>query len=86
MTKPILPLLSLILGCAFTGGLFSMPAPQAPAQPRATGNWKASGKNGAVAAGGQEAVDAGLEILKGGGSAADAAVAMMLAGEKGGHS
>src|SRR5262249_7576730 len=43
------------------------------------GAWKASGKNGAVAAGGKEAVDAGIEVLKKGGNAADAAVATILA-------
>src|SRR5437660_1503905 len=42
-------------------------------------HWKASGKEGAVAAGGQGAVDAGIEILKAGGNAADAAVATILA-------
>jgi gamma-glutamyltranspeptidase/glutathione hydrolase len=41
--------------------------------------WKASGSKGAVAAGGQGAVDAGLEILRAGGNAADAAVATILA-------
>jgi gamma-glutamyltranspeptidase/glutathione hydrolase len=43
------------------------------------GTWKASGKQGAVAAGGQGAVDAGLAILQRGGNAADAAVATILA-------
>ncbi len=54
---------------------------QSPAQPRAAdaGTWKAAGTHGAVAAGGQAAVDAGLAILKGGGNAADAAVATILA-------
>lgn len=49
------------------------------AQDAPTGTWKASGKRGAVCAGGQEAVDAGLTILKSGGNAADAAVATILA-------
>ena len=47
------------------------------AEPAAT--WKASGKNGAVAAGGAEAADAGLTLLKQGGNAADAAVATIFA-------
>src|SRR5262245_10967321 len=41
--------------------------------------WKGSGSKGAVSAGGQEAVDAGITVLKGGGNAADAAVATILA-------
>ncbi|HSQ57710.1 MAG TPA: gamma-glutamyltransferase [Gemmata sp.] len=49
----------------------------APAQ--AQGEWKASGKEGAVAAGGQGAVDAGIAMLKRGGNAADAAAATILA-------
>jgi gamma-glutamyltranspeptidase/glutathione hydrolase len=53
--------------------------PAALAQASKTGTWQASGKNGAVAAGGQEAVDAGIAILKSGGNAADAAVATILA-------
>lgn len=42
-------------------------------------NWQASGTQGAVVAGGQGAVDAGLAILKEGGNAADGAVATILA-------
>ena len=41
--------------------------------------WHAEGKGGAVAAGGKEAVAAGLSILKQGGNAADAASATLLA-------
>ena len=41
--------------------------------------WKASGTQGAVAAGGKGSVDAGIEILKAGGNAMDAAVATLLA-------
>ncbi len=56
------------------------PAPQrGRAQPSAPGTWSGAGKNGAVAAGGQGAVDAGMEILKAGGNAADAAAATILA-------
>src|SRR5207248_2360597 len=52
----------------------------APAQaPSPAGTWEASGKNGAVVAGGGGAVQAGLEILKGGGNATDAAAATILA-------
>ncbi|MHC4084194.1 MAG: gamma-glutamyltransferase, partial [Planctomycetota bacterium] len=41
--------------------------------------WHASGKAGAVAAGGKPAVAAGLSMLKQGGNAADAAAATLLA-------
>jgi len=41
--------------------------------------WKASGKGGAVAAGGKEAVAAGISILEQGGNAGDAAAATLLA-------
>jgi gamma-glutamyltranspeptidase/glutathione hydrolase len=43
------------------------------------GPWKAAGSNGAVAAGGLGAVDAGIGTLKAGGNAADAAAATLLA-------
>jgi len=42
-------------------------------------DWQASGTRGAVVAGGRGAAAAGLEILKAGGNAADAAVATILA-------
>src|SRR5438132_6566044 len=42
-------------------------------------SWQATGRNGAVAAGGQGAVDAGIEVLKSGGNAIDGAVATILA-------
>src|SRR5215813_11390395 len=48
-------------------------------QPPAAGTWQGVGSHGAVAAGGQEAVDAGLAILRSGGNAADAAAATILA-------
>lgn len=62
--------------------LFSVPAAaQTPPAGRqsAPGTWSAAGANGAVAAGGQGAVDAGMELLKAGGNAADAAAATILA-------
>jgi gamma-glutamyltranspeptidase/glutathione hydrolase len=42
-------------------------------------DWKAVGTQGAVVAGGSEAVDGGIAVLKGGGNAVDAAVATILA-------
>jgi gamma-glutamyltranspeptidase/glutathione hydrolase len=53
-------------------------AAQEPAA-RDAGTWEASGTNGAVVAGGAEAVAAGIEVLQAGGNAADAAVATILA-------
>jgi gamma-glutamyltranspeptidase/glutathione hydrolase len=44
-----------------------------------TTGWKGEGVQGAVSAGGAGAVEAGIEILKGGGNAVDAAVATLLA-------
>jgi gamma-glutamyltranspeptidase/glutathione hydrolase len=41
--------------------------------------WHAEGKNGAVVAGGRAASEAGVEIMKSGGNAADAAAATLLA-------
>jgi gamma-glutamyltranspeptidase/glutathione hydrolase len=51
----------------------------AKAAPRAADSWQASGRQGAVAAGGAEAVQAGLTTLERGGNAIDAAVATILA-------
>jgi gamma-glutamyltranspeptidase / glutathione hydrolase len=50
-----------------------------PADPRNIGTWQASGRHGAVVAGGFEAVEAGTAILRDGGNAADAAAATILA-------
>jgi gamma-glutamyltranspeptidase/glutathione hydrolase len=47
--------------------------------PSKPGTWSGSGKNGAVAAGGQEAVKAGMTLLKSGGNAVDSAVATIFA-------
>ena len=56
-------------------------ASQSPARPAVTSaaRWQATGQNGAVAAGGLKAVEAGIELLKAGGNAVDAAVATILA-------
>jgi gamma-glutamyltranspeptidase/glutathione hydrolase len=50
-----------------------------PAAEPAADTWHGAGKHGAVAAGGQGAVDAGMSVLRGGGNAADAAAATILA-------
>src|SRR5262245_25957578 len=72
-----LPLMAVLL-VLFTPLVVLLSREPAGGQQPGTGTWKASGKNGAVAAGGQEAVDAGIEILKAGGNAADAAAATTL--------
>src|SRR5215218_10085299 len=54
------------------------PRPTKPAGPL-VGQWRASGPGGAVVAGGAEAVEAGLAMLREGGNAVDAAVATLLA-------
>src|SRR5687767_11769573 len=71
-----LPLaLGLLLGAA--PGLWAQDG--AAQKQTKQGPWHASGKSGAVCAGGLGAVDAGLETLKSGGNAADAAAATILA-------
>jgi gamma-glutamyltranspeptidase/glutathione hydrolase len=62
------------LACALSLALL---APLAAQETRTT--WKASGTHGAVCAGGQGAVDAGLTLLRQGGNAVDGAVATILA-------
>lgn len=75
-------LLAWLVPALVTVGVLVQPVmPPATAQPARpdSGTWKATGQHGAVAAGGQAAVDAGLAVLKAGGNAADAAVATILA-------
>jgi len=71
MTRSVVPLLGLPLVLALSAG-----DPVAGATPGDL--WKASGKDGVVAAGGAEAADAGIAALRGGGNAADATVAALL--------
>ena len=71
--------LALILIAGTTTAQDDRPKPtKPPTGPDAT-RWKASGTQGAVVAGGAEAVEAGIAILRDGGNAADAAVATILA-------
>ena len=62
--------------CLFAVLMLMVSQPSAPAEEI---SWHASGKNGAVAAGHADSVAAGLRILDGGGRAADAAAATILA-------
>ncbi len=72
--------LSAALLVAAGMSVFAQQPPVAQRQGRApAGPWKGEGKNGAVAAGGLPATEAGLEILKAGGNAMDAAVATIFA-------
>jgi gamma-glutamyltranspeptidase/glutathione hydrolase len=70
-----MPRLALILALVVA----IAPPSLAQSPPPEVGTWQATGSHGAVAAGGQGAVDAGLGVLKDGGTAADAAVATILA-------
>ena len=59
--------------------IFLTLAISAPVLGQTNTTWKGSGSHGAVAAGGQGAVDAGIATLKSGGNAVDAAAATILA-------
>jgi len=67
LTRLLLPLALLLAGCA------TQPAPAAPAAPAE------AARVGAVSAADPRAAEAGMEILRAGGSASDAAAAVMLA-------
>ncbi|HEY2786067.1 MAG TPA: gamma-glutamyltransferase [Fimbriiglobus sp.] len=61
---------------------FAQDTPRGQRQGRGRANagpWQGAGKNGAVAAGGLAATEAGMEILKAGGNAMDAAAATIFA-------
>ncbi len=82
MTRHAIRSIALILLCVATApgqtARETRPRPTRPVE-SATRRWNASGTNGAVVAGGAEAVEAGLGVLKEGGNAVDAAVATLLA-------
>jgi gamma-glutamyltranspeptidase/glutathione hydrolase len=66
---------------SLTAGFAQEPTSTRPLPTREPGTlgWEAEGQGGAVVAGGSEAVEAGIVILRAGGNAADAAVATILA-------
>jgi gamma-glutamyltranspeptidase / glutathione hydrolase len=78
----------LLLAAGLGHGSFEVAAQEGATRPepasraaatQARTDWRADGKEGAVAAGGLGAVQAGLEILKAGGNAADSAAATIFA-------
>jgi gamma-glutamyltranspeptidase/glutathione hydrolase len=71
--------MALIVAALTTQPIQGQRRPAAADAVAQAGTWKASGHKGAVAAGGQEAVAAGMSVLQEGGNAADAAVATILA-------
>ena len=58
--------------------LLALSTPALPAGEPGSDFWKAAGNEGAVVAGGGEAADAAIDVLRGGGNAVDAAVASLL--------
>ena len=85
MTRPML-MLVLVTGLIVVTHRVDAQEGAAPAKAAAKSalpgdrrDWNAVGKEGAVAAGGQSAVAAGLSILKAGGNAADAGAATIFA-------
>jgi len=74
---PVLPLSTLAIPRAEARNAAVVEAPVL--EQGKAGIWKASGKKGAIAAGGQDAVAAGMALFQKGGNAIDAAVATILA-------
>jgi gamma-glutamyltranspeptidase/glutathione hydrolase len=81
VTRLLFGILALAVLLLAAGGAPSVTRQDPPVEDKAppSKGWSATGKTGAVAAGGQGAVDAGIETLKAGGNAADAAAATILA-------
>ncbi|CAN5405797.1 gamma-glutamyltransferase [soil metagenome] len=78
--RPFTQCLTLaIMLCAAGAQAWAQPDPREGRGQSRAGTWSGSGKNGAVAAGGKGAVDAGMKILKAGGNAADSAAATIFA-------
>jgi gamma-glutamyltranspeptidase / glutathione hydrolase len=80
ISRSIILVLGLSSAMLVDRALGQEPTGQAvPAAVAGRTDWRAEGTQGAVAAGGRDAVAAGLEILKLGGNAADSAAATILA-------
>jgi gamma-glutamyltranspeptidase/glutathione hydrolase len=80
---PLRPLLSLLLLLPLLSTLALAQSRRPPGtkavNPDDHARWNATGQHGAIAAGGSEAVSVGIDMLKSGGNAFDAAAATLLA-------
>ncbi|PJG57506.1 gamma-glutamyltransferase, partial [Aeromonas cavernicola] len=74
--------LALLVGCTSDDGFQYTPPPETPLSPEASSGWQDKsgwqGRDFMVAAANPLAVDAGYQIIKAGGSAVDAAIAVQL--------
>ncbi len=79
MRKRLAVLMAMVLVPGLAWGQEGAPVARQKGAERDPNFWRAEGSKGAVAAGAKGSPEAGIEILKAGGNAADAAVATILA-------